>query len=158
MPPPAPRSERPLRASGWLAWWRRWWSGEAAPEASASPGTGAGKPSPRRRHRERVALLVREVMIRHGVLSSRYRVRVLSLDRAGLQHLVLIDWLPTPGGLAAGPTPETSRLEAEVRDEAVQTLGLEVRAVYWRGSPAAGGRPRREPDDDGPGPLSAPRS
>lgn len=86
-------------------------------------------------------------MIRHGVLSSRYRLRVLSLDREGLRHLVLIDWLPTAPGLAAGPAPDAARLEAEIRTEAQQTLGLEVRAVYWRGSPATGSRP-----------LSAPRS
>lgn len=147
MSPSPPNPSRSTAPAGWLARWRRWW-GLAPREASAHD---AARPSPRRRQRERVALLVREIMIRHGVLSSRYRVRVLSLDREGLQHLVLIDWLPHRVGLAAGPVPEAARLEAEVQTEARQTLGLEVRAVYWRGNPLPGGRPPH-------GQINGPRS
>lgn len=134
MKPPPTETDGRAAPRGWLTWWRRWWS---APRGEP-PVTASDRPGPRRRHRERVALLVREVMIRHGVLSSRYRVRVLSLDRTGQQHLVLIDWLPLPGGLAAGPTPDGGRLEAEVQTDAQQTLGLTVRAVYWRGQPLGG--------------------
>lgn len=136
-PPPAKPSGR-VHPRGWLAWWRRWWGGERG-----EPTTLGDRSGSRRRQRERVALLVREVMIRHGVLSSRYRVRVLSLDRTGQQHLVLIDWLALPGGLGAGPTPDGERLEAEVQADAQQTLGLTVRAVYWRGQPLNG--PRSSP-------------
>ncbi|MEW6694779.1 MAG: hypothetical protein AB1371_07525 [Pseudomonadota bacterium] len=180
MTPPRPRPtdapERPgWLGPGWLAWWRRWW-GARATAAPASPTdapaarprglASAAAPTPRRQQRERVALLVRDIMIRHGVLSSRYRLRVLSLDREGWQHLVLIDWLPPaparPLSEVAGPTPDLQRLEAQVREEAQQTLGLMVRAVYWRGTPAAG-RPRRDgatdtTDRPAGGGVNAPRS
>ncbi|WP_299020072.1 hypothetical protein [uncultured Tepidimonas sp.] len=149
----------------WSSWWRRWWDrATGRSRARAEPAHAPRRDPPsadgdaaaaasrlRRRQRERVALLVREVMLRHGVLSGRYRVRVLSLDREGQQHLVLIDWLPQPASMAAGPAPHPTRLEAQVRDDALQLLGLQVRAVYWRGDPPATQRPRpdaRRPDGE----------
>ncbi|WP_334135535.1 hypothetical protein [Tepidimonas sp.] len=117
--------------------------------AGSAHGGQSGPPNPRRLQRERVAAWVR------GVVSNRWRVRALSLDRAGVQHLVLMGEPPPTAGRAVGSTPQAARLQAKVPQEAAHALGLQVRALYWRGAqrPAA-----PQPAGDDAHALSAPRS
>lgn len=93
---------------------------------------GTGSPGNRKQERlERRELLyavVREAMVRAGVLSSSYKFKVLSLDQRGRQFLVMVD-------LAQGAASDTRRLaeiEAMVAQSAKARYDVLVSAVYWR--------------------------
>ena len=93
---------------------------------------GAAQPANRKKERmERRELLyavVREAMVRAGVLSSTYKFKVLSLDPRGRQFMVMVD-------LATGAASNTTRLaeiEAMVAQTAKARYDILVSAVYWR--------------------------
>ena len=116
---------------------RRWFAGDAtAPQrlaaTSAKPGPQAsGLRQQRAGRREQLFALVRENMIRMGVLSSHYKFKVLTLDPAGEQFIVMVDW--QPGALGADPTFE-KQFEAGLQHLLVERQqGFKVKAVYWRG-------------------------
>ncbi len=127
--PPSSSSRPPI--SAWRRWWQRWWA--ASPGAvSAAPATEPRKDerrSARTARRDQLYAVVRENMIRAGVLSSSYKFKVLTLDHEGTSHLVLIDIQAT----ALDSVPEgTPGLEVQLQQLAQERLHLEVRAVYWR--------------------------
>lgn len=136
---PAPPSSDPQPT--WWLWLRRWWPGQA-PEAAAV-GAHADQPPPRStpKHpvsrpggaraarREQLYAVVRENMIRAGVLSGAYKFKVLTLDPQGLSHTVLIDIHP---GALGGMPEGMGDLEINLRQLARERLSLEVRSVYWR--------------------------
>jgi len=119
------------------------------PHASVMPSSGlsrldstrpfnsprqAGTAAPANRKQERMArrellyAVVREAMVRAGVLSSTYKFKVLSLDTRGRQFMVMVD-------LAQGANSDTARLaeiEAMVAQSAKQRYDILVTAVYWR--------------------------
>ena len=103
------------------------------PHSQARNGSGgAAQPGNRKHERlERRELLygvVREAMVRAGVLSSSYKFKVLSLDQRGRQFLVMVD-------LAQGAASDTHRLaeiEAMVAQSAKARYDILVSAVYWR--------------------------
>jgi hypothetical protein len=107
--------------------------GAAHPGAGAQSGPGqANAADPRKNERiERRELLytvVRDAMVRAGVLSASYKFKVLSLDARGRQFLVMMDLAREYGG-------ETVRL-SEIEDLITQTARtryeISVIAVYWR--------------------------
>lgn len=133
---------------------RRWIAGAGASgaasapspqtEATARPGAHAGGMRQQRAgRREQLFTLVRENMIRMGVLSSHYKFKVLTLDPAGEQFIVMVDW--QPGALSAGPAFEQP-FEAALQQLLVERQhGFKVKAVYWRGHPevaASAGAPQ----------------
>jgi hypothetical protein len=78
--------------------------------------------------RELLYALVREAMVRAGVLSSSYKFKVLSLDPRGGQFMVMVD-------LARGAASDTTRLaeiEAMIAQSAKARYDILVSAVYWR--------------------------
>ncbi len=78
--------------------------------------------------RELLYAVVREAMVRAGVLSSSYKFKVLSLDPRGRQFMVMVD-------LAEGAASDTSRLaeiEAMIAQSAKARYDIVVGAVYWR--------------------------
>lgn len=89
--------------------------------------------SPRRGRRilrrEQLFAVVRESLIRGGVLSTSYEFKVLTLDANGDGFLVLIDL-----ALPATTMPDEYLLEIErwVQMSAKARHGMEVRGVYWR--------------------------
>jgi hypothetical protein len=103
----------------------------------SKPGSrhhGTAQPASRKQERlERRELLyavVREAMVRAGVLSSSYKFKVLSLDPRGLQFMVMVD-------LAKGAGSDTNRLaliEKTVAESAKARYDIAVSAVYWRAS------------------------
>lgn len=118
---------------------RRWISGDTPPSASGAKAAPAGKPpsqasglrQQRATRREQLFALVRENMIRMGVLSSHYKFKVLTLDPAGEQFIVMVDW--QPGALGADPAFE-KQFEAGLQHLLVERQqGFKVKAVYWRG-------------------------
>jgi hypothetical protein len=142
-----------------------WFSGKKAKEAqhSALPSSGmsrlestkpyhqtrhgsGGRAQPANRKQERLErrellyAVVRESMVRAGVLSSSYKFKVLSLDQRGRQFMVMVD-------LAQGAASDTRRLaeiEAMVAQSAKSRYDILVSAVYWRANDhVASGDPER---------------
>ena len=89
--------------------------------------------SPRRGRRllrrEQVFGVVRESLIRGGVLSTSYSFKVLALDNNGDSFLVLVDL-----ALPAQAMPDEYLLEIErwIQQSAKARHGMLVRSVYWR--------------------------
>jgi hypothetical protein len=89
--------------------------------------------SPRRGRRilrrEQLFSVVRESLIRAGVLSTSYEFKVLALDSSGDGFLVLVDL-----SLPADVMPDEYLLEIErwVQSSARSRHSMEVQAVYWR--------------------------
>ena len=92
--------------------------------------------------RELLYDVVRESMVRAGVLSASYKFKVLSLDARGRQFLVMVD-------LARAEGAETARLaeiEAMIAQGAKSRYDIVVTAVYWRmNEHVAVGRPGAQP-------------
>jgi hypothetical protein len=109
----------------------------ASHNARAQP---ANRKQERMARREQLYAVVRESMVRAGVLSSTYKFKVLSLDARGQQFLVMVD-------LAQGSGADMVRLaeiEAMIAQTAKSRQQILVTAVYWRanehvavGDPAA---------------------
>jgi hypothetical protein len=88
----------------------------------------ANRKQERMARRELLYAVVREAMVRAGVLTSTYKFKVLSLDARGRQFMVMVD-------LAQGANSDTARLaeiEAMVAQSAKQRYDILVTAVYWR--------------------------
>jgi hypothetical protein len=113
---------------------------EPAPRAAAGPA------SPRRlermEQRERLYSVVRESMVRSGVLSSGYKFKVLSLDPRGHQFLVMMDLAREFGQEGT----RLSEIEVLIAQTARQRFDIVVKAVYWRlHDHVAIGRPQARP-------------
>lgn len=78
--------------------------------------------------RELLYTVVRQAMVRAGVLSASYKFKVLSLDGGGHQYLIMID-LAGPAGRDAR---RFSEIEALIAQSAKSRHDLAVTAVYWR--------------------------
>lgn len=106
-------------------------SDETRPAAKADPASNArpaNRKNERMGRRELLYGVVREAMMRAGVLSASYKFKVLSLDARGRQFLVMVD-------LARDYSGETSRLaeiEALIAQSAKARYDILVTAVYWR--------------------------
>ena len=97
-------------------------------ETSANNAQPANRKSERMARRELLYVVVRDAMMRAGVLSASYKFKVLSLDGRGRQFLVMVD-------LARNSGAETSRLaeiEALIAQGAKARYDIIVTAVYWR--------------------------
>jgi len=99
-----------------------------SPKAPAANGQAGNRKTERMARRELLYSVVREAMVRAGVLSASYKFKVLSLDQRGRQFLVMMDLANEFGG-------ETSRLaeiEALIAQNAKARYDILVTAVYWR--------------------------
>ena len=89
--------------------------------------------SPRRGRRvlrrEQLFSVVRESLIRAGVLSTSYDFKVLALDTSGDGFLVLVDL-----ALPADAMPDEYLLEIErwIQQSAKTRHEMDIRSVYWR--------------------------
>lgn len=104
------------------------------------------EPGPRRserlEQRERLYSVVRESMVRAGVLSSGYKFKVLALDARGGQFLVMMDLAQEFGR----ESQRLSEIEALIAQGAKQRFGIVVTAVYWRlNEHVAVGQPQARP-------------
>ena len=79
-------------------------------------------------HREQLYGVVREAMVRAGLLSSSYKFKVLSLDAQGRQYMVMVDLAQG----AIGDTVRLAEIEAMVAQTARAKYDILVSAVYWR--------------------------
>jgi hypothetical protein len=78
--------------------------------------------------RELLYTVVRDAMVRAGVLSASYKFKVLSLDQRGRQFLVMMDLAREYGG----ETVRLSEIEALIAQTAKARYDILVTAVYWR--------------------------
>lgn len=82
----------------------------------------------RHARREQLYVAIREAMLRAGVLSARYKFKVLSLDYPGNEFLVMMDLAKVSGG-----APEQfGEMEALIVQTAKARFEITVPAVYWR--------------------------
>lgn len=83
-----------------------------------------------RRHarREELYQAIRDSMTRSGVLSTRYKFKVLSLDSRGNEFLVMIDLSAEFGDF----TGRLNEMEALVMRDAKARFEITVPSVYWR--------------------------
>ena len=131
-PAPAKRPSKPLPESSGLS---RMDPTRPAPRGmGARADSGVSNAQPANRKSERMArrellyTVVRDAMMRAGVLSASYKFKVLSLDARGRQFLVMIDLARDYGG-DASRLPE---IEAMVAQHAKSRYDIVVTAVYWR--------------------------
>lgn len=82
----------------------------------------------RLQHREHLYDVVRDSMIRAGVLGASYKFKVLSLDGHGRQFVIMMDLTaPMTGGAA-----RQAEIEAMMAQTAKVRHDILVTAVYWR--------------------------
>ncbi|MFI5447783.1 hypothetical protein ACHMXK_21910 [Polaromonas sp. UC242_47] len=122
--------------------------------------------SHRHAQRELLYTVVRESMIRAGVLSASYKFKVLSLDPRGDQFMVMMDLAQAVGG----HTEQLADIEVMIAQSAKARYNIRVTAVYWRmnelvsvGRPVTGAQahsrpaplPQAEPVVTAPKPAAA---
>lgn len=96
-----------------------------APPPGSHPAT---RKTERLERREHVYSVVRDSMIRAGVLAANYKFKVLSLDVSGQQYLIMMDLT----NQSAGDTARLAEIEALIAQAAKMRHDLLVTAVYWR--------------------------
>nr|WP_315488601.1 hypothetical protein [uncultured Rhodoferax sp.] len=95
---------------------------------NTQPGSAANRKGERLERREMLYTVVRETMIRAGVLSSTYKFKVLSLDSRGRQYLIMMDMARQ----YAGDTSRLAEIEGLIAQHAKARHDILVTAVYWR--------------------------
>jgi len=102
-------------------------NGQAKPQPAGSEHA-ANRKTERMARRELLYSVVRESMVRAGVLSQSYKFKVLSLDQRGRQFLVMMDLASEFGG----ETHRLAEIEAMIAQSAKARYEILVTAVYWR--------------------------
>ena len=92
------------------------------------PEHAANRKNERMERRELLYTVVRDAMVRAGVLSASYKFKVLSLDQRGRQFLVMMDLAREYGG----ETVRLSEIEALIAQTAKTRYDILVTSVYWR--------------------------
>lgn len=107
---------------------RRSESAAAARSANHEPGRSEETKNHRHARREELYVAIRESMTRSGVLSARFKFKVLSLDQQGNTFLVMMD-LTTEAG---APAESLTSMEQQIMRHAMARFDIAVSAVYWR--------------------------
>jgi hypothetical protein len=105
------------------------------PTSTLVPPTqaAASRKIERSAHREFLYSVVRDAMIRAGVLAASYKFKVLSLDARGRQYLIMMDIDRQAMGLIS----KLSEIETTMIQAAKARHDLLVTAVYWRANERA---------------------
>lgn len=101
---------------------------KASRESGATGSRSNKRKTERSGRRELLYAVVREAMVRAGVLSASYKFKVLSLDSEGRQFLIMVDLSRGAGGDAAN----LAEIEALIAQSAKSRHEILVTAVYWR--------------------------
>lgn len=94
--------------------------------------------SQRALRREQLYGVVRDAMVRAGILSAGYKFKVLALDAAGHRFVIMVDLAPAYVAEAA----RLKEIEGLIAELAKARLQVTVSAVYWRVSDAGAGSSR----------------
>jgi hypothetical protein len=106
----------------------------ARPHSTAQPAVAASAERLEQRRTERNAKrellfqVVRESMVRVGVLSSAFKFKVLSLDQRGRSFLVMIEL----SAEFSGEVEKLAEIESMIAQTARHRFEIIVQAVYWR--------------------------
>jgi hypothetical protein len=103
-------------------------AGHAKDLAPASNAQAGNRKTERIARRELLYGVVRQAMMRSGVLSASYKFKVLSLDARGRQFMVMVDLAHEYGGDTNG----LAEIEAMIAQSAKARHDIIVTAVYWR--------------------------
>lgn len=98
-----------------------------SPESATSSATAHSR-NERMERREALYMVVRDAMVRAGVLSASYKFKVLALDPRGGQFLVMMDLAREYGSEAV----RLSEIESLIAQTAKTRHEITVTAVYWR--------------------------
>jgi hypothetical protein len=90
--------------------------------------TRARRKSERAAQRELIYPIVREAMVRAGILSTRYKFKVLSADTVAREFLVMVDMAPE----FMDDMARLGEIESLIEKNARARHGLEVKSTYWR--------------------------
>lgn len=93
-----------------------------------SSGARQSLRSERSARREQLYVIVREAMVRVGILSAGYKFKVLSLDSVGQRFVVMVDLAPAYAADAA----QQKNIESLITELAKSRMDASVHAVYWR--------------------------
>jgi hypothetical protein len=123
--------------------------------APPPPGSAANRKNERLERRELLYAVVRESMIKAGVLSSSYKFKVLSLDSRGRQYLIMMDLARQ----YAGETSRLAEIEGLIAQHAKNRHDILVSSVYWRvNEHVTAGLSRPSNSAPSPASLTAPAS
>ncbi len=100
----------------------------AQPAATASSQRLEQRRTERNVKRELLFQVVREAMVRIGVLSSAFKFKVLSLDQRGRSFLVMIEL----SAEFSGEVEKLAEIESMIAQTARHRYEIIVQAVYWR--------------------------
>ena len=116
-------------------------SDSAAPVRTGKQEPSGSEESKNHRHarREELYVAIRESMTRSGVLSARFKFKVLSLDQQGNTFLVMMDLTID----ASAPAESLTDMEQQIMRHAMARFDIAVSAVYWRLNYAAA---HKQPD------------
>lgn len=103
--------------------------GRVLDEKGRSEANKASRKALHDSRRTMVASVVRESLIRAGVLSSQYRFKTLSLDPYGAAFIALVD---LTAEAAVVDDEMIMYWERWICQSAKSAHGIEVRSVYWR--------------------------
>lgn len=96
---------------------------------SRPPDSQSGhRKTERLERRELVYEVVRDAMLRAGVLAASYKFKVLSLDARGIQYVIMMDLSER----LDGDTVRLAEIEALIAQSAKIRHDILVTAVYWR--------------------------
>jgi hypothetical protein len=101
-----------------------------------SADLAARRKSERARLRELLFNVVRESMVRVGVLSSGFKFKVLATDPRGRKFIVMMDLSREFGSEIA----QLAEIEALICQSAKARHSIVVSSVYWRAENASGGQ------------------
>ena len=103
-------------------------SAALSPVATPLGQTAVNRKIERLAHREFLYSVVRDAMIRAGVLAASYKFKVLSLDARGRQYLIMMDLAQQ----SMDTIESLSEIETLMTQAAKARHDLLVTAVYWR--------------------------
>lgn len=136
-----------------LRWFSRALRRDNGPETAGSShrqadarSSQSSQRSERANRREQLYAIVREAMVRVGILSAGYKFKALALDNVGRRFVVMMDLAPA----YAPDATQQRNIEALIAELARTRLEISVHAVYWRVNaqiqpPAAAAAPAARP-------------
>lgn len=115
-----------------------WLSGLTAKKSRGRIGGPFVDPTEPRARRDHLFNVVREVMLKAGVLATSYTFKVLSLDPRSAQYVIMMEF----AWLHDGDSDRLTTIEQAVTRQAKYQYDITVTAMYWRAKEFLADRPR----------------
>lgn len=117
---------------------RTWLSVITSRKSRGRIGGSTVDPTEPRARREHLFTVVREVMLKAGVLATSYTFKVLSLDPRSAQYVVMMEF----AWLHDGDSDRLTTIEQAVTRQAKCQYDITVTAMYWRAKEFLAEKPR----------------